>query len=379
MRQSGGFGNLLAALTGAGSLAGVLMVSYGATPAAARRSLTPAVASQLPNFGNPRGNALVPAAGRAIDTSHPSNVIGTGSPANCTSAAVVREVAAGGLVTFNCGPRPVTIVMTATAKVINTEHQVVIDGGGKVTLSGGGKREILYMNTCAGTWSTRNCVSQPYPQLTVQNITFQDGYNGARQVNSREPSGWYGGSSGGGAIYAEGGQFKAVNSRFINNGCYGAGPDLGGGAIRALAQYKNLPVYITNDTFIGGRCSNGGALSSISVQWDIINSLFTDNQAIGHGANPARSGTLGGGSGGAVYADGRDYNVLVAGTTMSNNVANEGGGAIFNVVDYGWGKLTLIASRLHHNPSLTFENYLGIFNHIDSKNVLPVMINSTDN
>jgi hypothetical protein len=383
MRQSGGFGNLLAALTGAGGLAGVLITTLGATPVAAPRPWAAAAAGQpagqLPNFGNPHGNFLVPPAGRGIDTSRPSHVVGTGSPASCTSAAVVSDVAAGGIITFNCGSRPVTIVMTATAKVINTEHQVVLDGGGKVTLSGGGKREILYMNTCAGTWSTRNCVNQPYPQLTVQNITFQDGYNGTHQVNSKEPSGWYGGSSGGGAIYAEGGQFKAVNSRFINNGCYGAGPDLGGGAIRALAQYNNQPVYIVNDTFIGGRCSNGGALSSISVQWDIINSLFADNKAVGHGANPARSGTLGGGSGGAIYADGRNYNVLVAGTTMSNNVANEGGGAIFNVVDYGWGKLTLVNSRLHHNPSLTFENYLGIFNHIDSRNVLPIMINSTDN
>ena len=62
---------------------------------------------------------------------------------------------------------------------------------------------------------------------------------------------------------AEGGQFKAVNSRFIGNRCYRYGPDLGGGAIRALAQYRNRPVYITGDTFRGGRCSNGAALSSI--------------------------------------------------------------------------------------------------------------------
>jgi hypothetical protein len=38
--------------------------------------------------------------------------------------------------------------MTATAKVRNTSHQVVLDGGGLVTLSGGGQRQILYVNTC---------------------------------------------------------------------------------------------------------------------------------------------------------------------------------------------------------------------------------------
>ena len=45
--------------------------------------------------------------------------IGNGTPASCTSAAVVEAVAAGGIITFDCGPDPVTITMTATAKVRN--------------------------------------------------------------------------------------------------------------------------------------------------------------------------------------------------------------------------------------------------------------------
>jgi hypothetical protein len=266
--------------------------------------------------------------------------------------------------------------MTATAKVISSRHRVVLDGGGLVTLSGGGQRRILYMNTGAGTWTTSNCVSQPYPQLTVQNITFAHGYDGAHQ--STDPHAWYGGDNGGGAIYAEGGQFKAVNSLFADNSCYRNGPDLGGGAIRALAQYRNRPVYITSDTFRGGRCSNGGALSSINVQWDVLNSVFVSNKAIGRGANPARSGTPGGGSGGAIYTDGSNDNVLVAGTIMRDNWANEGGGAIFDVVDYSWGKLTLNQSHLHHNPSLGFQDYPGIFYNLDHNDIPPLMISSTD-
>jgi hypothetical protein len=58
-----------------------------------------------PDFGNPDGHALVPPAGRAVDTSHPDQVIGRGTPAGCTSAAVVTAVASG-MITFNCGPRP---------------------------------------------------------------------------------------------------------------------------------------------------------------------------------------------------------------------------------------------------------------------------------
>lgn len=334
----------------------------------------------LPDFGNPAGHFPVPAAGRAVNTSHPNRVIGHGTPASCTSAAVVRAVAAGGIIRFNCGRKPVTILMRATAVVSKTRHLVVLDGRGLITLSGGGKRRILFSDTCAGTWSTDDCVNQPYPKIVVQNITFKDGFNGTHQATctANAPRCWYGGVDGGGAIYAEGGQFKAVNSRFIGNRCYRYGPDLGGGAIRALAQYKNRPVYITSDTFTGGHCSNGAALSSISVQWDVFNSVFTNNAATGFGANPASRGTPGGGSGGAIYNDGTDYNTLIAGTIMRNNTAREGGGAIFYVVDSGWGKLTLNRSHLRHNPSGQFQTFPGIYDNIDGHDGPPVMIHSTD-
>src|SRR5258708_4930711 len=86
--------------------------------------------------GNPAGHAVVPPAGRAVSTSHPSRVIGNGTPASCTSAAVARAVAAGGVITFSCGSAPLTILMSSAAKVRNTSTQVVIDVGGKITLSG---------------------------------------------------------------------------------------------------------------------------------------------------------------------------------------------------------------------------------------------------
>jgi len=375
---------LLAAGVGIG---GLLLTTTAAqtalaypSPAAAASSSVAVKPAGLPAFGNPDGHFAVPRAGRAVNTSHPNHTIGTGTPGSCTSAAVVRAVAAGGITVFNCGSKPVTIRMAATARVPKTRHLVVLDGRGLVTLSGGGKRRILFSDTCAGTWSTDDCVNQPYPRIVVQNITFRDGFNGTHQATctANVPRCWYGGVDGGGAIYAEGGQFKAVNSRFTNNRCYRNGPDLGGRAIRALAQYKNRPVYITSDTFSGGRCSNGAALSSISVQWDVYNSIFTGNKAIGWGANPASSGTPGGGSGGAIYNDGTDYNTLIAGTIMRNNSAREGGGAIFYVVDSGWGKLTLNESHLRHNPSGEFQTYPGIYDNIDGVDGPPVIIHSTD-
>jgi hypothetical protein len=202
MRRMAGFGTLLGALVDAGGLVGALMIGLGAMPATAApasHATTAAVgttsAAVVPDFGNPHGHFSVPPAGRAVNTSHPNHVIGNGRPASCTSSAVVRDVAAGGIITFNCGPEPVTIVMTATASVIKTQRLVVLDGRGLITLSGGGKRRILYSDTCAGTWSSDDCVNQPYPQVVVQNITFEDGYSDAHQATctANIPRCWYGG------------------------------------------------------------------------------------------------------------------------------------------------------------------------------------------
>ena len=90
-------------------------------------------------------------------------------------------------------------------------------------------------------------------------------------------------------------------------------------------------MFVVRSTFTSGVCSNGAALSSIGVSWSVFDSVFTRNRAIGRGANPAQGGTPGGGSGGAIYTDGNDFRVLLAGTRMHRNHAREGGGAVFFV------------------------------------------------
>jgi len=325
-------------------------------------------------WGNPGGGAKVPRAARAVDTSHPNHVIGHGTPSGCTSAAVVKAVAEGGIITFNCGPKPVTINMRATAKVVNTHRETVLDGGGKVTLNGRGKVRILYQNTCdkKQIWTTGDCWEQHWPLLVVQNITFADAYSGVRQTSTS--------NYGGGAIFVEGGQLKVVNSGFISNKCYKTGPDLGGAAVRALGMWPGRPVYITSDTFRGGRCSNGGALSSIDASWSVFNSFFTRNKTTGWGENPKAHGTPGGGSGGAIYTDGDNYNVLIDGTIIRDNVARRGeGGAVFFVVDSGSGQLTIEHSTLHANPSGGYVNLPGIFDDVDQKVTKPTVIDSTIN
>lgn len=255
-------------------------------------------------------------------------------------------MAQGGKITFDCGSEPITITMDRTAKVVNAANdEVIIDGGGLVTLSGGGTTRILYMNTCDQEqgWTTSQCQNQDHPRLTVQNITFADG----NSTNETE-------YDGGGAIWSRGGQFKAVNCRFFNNVCVGTGPDVGGGAIRVFSQYENRPVYIVNSTFggeegYGNIGANGGALSSIGVSWTIINSVFTHNKAIGNGGNPAQSGTPGGGSGGAIYNDGNTMTLTILGSVLEQNEVNAYGSSIFFVSNDHSGNIRIDNSTIQNN------------------------------
>ncbi len=336
----------------------------GATPAGAKSAAGTATtkpaasknASPAPaRFGNPAGHAAVPVDAAAVDTSHPTRVVGHGTAASCTSAAVVAAVAKGGVIRFSCGRAPVTIVMTRTAKVVNTSSRVVLDGGGLVTLSGGGGRRILYMNTCdrAQVWTSSHCQDQATPQLVLQNIGF---VNGNSTGDTTE-------GGGGGAVFVRGGRVKIVNSHFAGNRCDTTGPDLGGAAVRVLSQYHGLPVYVVSSTFEKGQCSNGGALSSIGVSWTVLNSVFRDNKAVGNGANPARAGTPGGGSGGAIYNDGNTMTLRIAGSVIERNHARAGGGAVFFVSNDHTGSLRIENSVLRQNPNDQFETagYHGIF------------------
>jgi hypothetical protein len=296
--------------------------------------------------GNPEGDYPVPPEAGQEDVSDPDHVIGDGTPESCTCDEVLHAVAKGGTIVFDCGAEPLTIVMDRPAKVFNDANpDIVVDGGGLITLSGGGRTRILYMNTCDPdqVWTTDHCQNQAYPRLTLQNITFADG----NSTIERE-------FNGGGAVWVRGGRLKIINCRFFNNFCADLGPDVGGGAVRVFSQYNNEPVYIVNSTFggmegFGNVGSNGGAISSIGVSWTIINSLFSYNRAIGNGGNPAESGTPGGGSGGAIYNDGNTMTLTILGTLIEYNEVNAYGSAVFFVSNDHSGSIRIDESVITNN------------------------------
>ena len=317
-----------------------------------------------PPAGRPEATATVPLEAALASVSSPDNVIGDGSPESCTSDAVVLAVAKGGVITFDCGPDPVTIMMEETAKVVNdTGPEIVLDGGGLVTLSGMGQRRILYMNTCdqAQKWTTDHCQNQDHPRLVVQNLTFVDG-NSQGQVEY----------DGGGAIWVRGGRFRVLNTRFFNNVCALEGPDVGGGAIRVLSQYQDQPVYVISSTFggregLGNVGSNGGALSSIGVSWTIINSHFSYNRAVGDGGNPQESGTVGGGSGGAIYNDGNTMTLTVIDSLIEHNEVNAYGSAIFFVSNDHSGNIVIRDSEITSNKGGSwYPKYPQLSHHEDT-------------
>ena len=347
--------------------------SSGGTPAGSGSSsgtTTPVNWQTGPAAGNPAGAHAVPADALAADVASPDHVVGTGTPASCTAAAFVAAVALGGKITFNCGTDPVTITLTTPAKVFNDKPDIVIDGGGKVTLSGGGTTRILYMNTCDQNqvWTTPHCDNQAQPTLTVQNLTFVEG-------NSKNETTY----DGGGAIWVRGGRFKVVNSRFFSNVCADTGPDVGGAAIRVFSQYQNLPVYIVNSTFggasgYGNTGANGGAISSIGVSWAIYNSVMSYNRAIGNGGNPAQTGTPGGGSGGAIYNDGNTMTLALYGTLIEHNEVNAYGSAIFFISNDHTGTLHVEDSVIRNNVGGSWYELPGISMFSDT---VQQIINST--
>jgi hypothetical protein len=320
-----------------------------------------------PPAGNPDGHCQIPAEAGPGDVSNPDHVIGTGTPQSCTAEAFIAAVAKGGTIVFNGGTVPFTITLDRPAKVFNdADPDIVIDGGGIVTLSGAGATRILYMNTCDSNqhWTTSHCQDQDHPRLIVQNLTFIDG-------NSQNESVY----DGGGAIWVRGGRFKVVNCRFFNNVCASLGADVGGGAIRVFSQYQGLPVYVVNTTFggadtLGNVGANGGGISSIGVSWTLINCMFSYNRAIGNGGNPATSGTPGGGSGGAIYNDGNTMTLSLCGTLIEHNQVNAFGSAIFFVTNDHSGSLSITNSVIRNNTGGSWYTLPGISMHADTKRVI---------
>ncbi|HEY3500806.1 MAG TPA: hypothetical protein VGK73_39210, partial [Polyangiaceae bacterium] len=167
--------------------------SAGAVEGGAGEAGTPAAGAGGGGTPNPPAvcEGLTPV---AIAT--PDHVVGDGTPESCDEDALRSAAEAGGAIEFDCGPAPVTITIGST--IVFTE-ETVLDGGGLVTLSGGGSARILYLDSG---------YDQTTPRLTVQRLSFRDG---------NSPDDGDDTAVGGGAIYRDGGSLTVIDCDFSDN------------------------------------------------------------------------------------------------------------------------------------------------------------------
>ncbi|HEY7061018.1 MAG TPA: choice-of-anchor Q domain-containing protein [Chloroflexota bacterium] len=206
---------------------------------------------------------------------HAAGVVGTGTAASCTEAALNTALAGGGNVTFNCGGAAAIITLTSP-KTISANS--MIDGANLTTLSGGNATSIFFVN--------------PSVTLTLQNIILSNAS----------------GSGDGGAIVNNG--TLVVTNSTIQNSQAG----FSGGAIVSTG-----PVTISGSTLANNSATNGGALYPrfAGAQVSITNSVLHDNHATG--TAPLTSGW-----GGAILVwDGATVNLV--GSDLYNNTAAQGG------------------------------------------------------
>jgi predicted outer membrane repeat protein len=245
-------------------------------------------------------------------------VVGSGQPSSCTEAAFASAVnvinSAGGTITFNCGG-PATITVTSQKVLLNTTNTnlvYAIDGGGNVTLSGGGSNRVLVHGT--GT-------------LNLRNITLTGGLaQGA------------GDDASGGVLWSDGALWPPAAPVHLNlsNVILAANAtnltatptppfspfDYGGGALFTRWGI----VTITDCTFSGNTANNtsGGAMHIRASTVNITRSVFHGNSSNG------------GGFGGAIHVDSLSPGVSAVGgqlqisaTSFTNNTARNQGGAIY--------------------------------------------------
>jgi predicted outer membrane repeat protein len=249
------------------------------------------------------------------DTAHAAGVVGDGTPASCTEAALTTALAGGGAVTFNCGGPKSILVLSRKEITRNT----VIDGGGTITLTAGLATQLFHVVGPAS--------------LALNNITLDSAF---------------GSNSDGGAIIAAG-PLTLVDVTIQNSKTTGCG-----GAI-----WTNSQLTITHSAFNGNvGATRGGAICTGAfgtANLQISDTRFTSNQttdtATGHG--------------GAIYA-GNGSRVTIDDSLFFGNSAHMGG-AIYTAPNAaltlnGSPTDTPYASKMQLNSNSATEDGGALYN-----------------
>ncbi len=255
-------------------------------------------------------------------------VIGDGTPKNCTVSALAAAVTAGGSITFDCGPDPVTLA----GGPYTVNGNLRIDGAGQITLDGQNAHRLFLVNGDA--------------DLALVNLTLTNGRT----------------SASGGAIFNQG--VLTLDTVTIRDS-QANGSDSAGGAI----YNQDGTLYVQGSTLLGNSAqAEGGGISSALGTTTIYNSLIEGNEAdsiggiLSTGALFVRNSTVvdnrarikvGGGIGV------RDGTALIEGSLIQGNWGASGGGGLFIGQNHS-ATVTVRDSRILDNEAdQSFAGSLG--------------------
>ena len=230
------------------------------------------------------------------------------------------QAAGGGAITFAIGSTPILLNGTALP---NISTNVVIDGAGVATISGGNASRILTVLS-SGT-------------LKLRGLTLTKGFH----------------AGDGGALRNEG-TTEIENCRFIENQ---TAAGFSGGAILSFGS-----LTLDNSEFVGNKGTGGGAVYPrfAAANTFITRCTFRDNQATGGPSNGWGGALLlwdgavvtviasnftnnTAHEGGAIHVR-QNCRLFENGTTFSNNSARGSGGAIQNFEDAAFARSTFVGN-----------------------------------
>ncbi len=213
-----------------------------------------------------------------------AGVVGTGTAASCTDAALNAALAGGGLVTFNCGPAPVTIDITTGTGSKTIAADTTIDGGGLIGITGIGR----LVGSSVGVFSVN-----PGVDLIIRNLAIGGGGEGGAILNS--------------------GSLTVADSTFLTSAVFcGREGDCTGGAINSTGSvtvanstfgFSGIRstglLTVANSTFHSFR--EGGALGIVSEGTSsVFNSTFEESSIFNFGPLTVTNSTFSPGSSAAI-------------------------------------------------------------------------------
>lgn len=273
-----------------------------------------------------------------------AGVVGTGSPASCTPAALVQALAGGGTVTFDCGPAAHTIVVPQRQTIA---ADTTIAGDGRITLSGGSMRGVFTVrggrtlvldrvgirDAAVENWAVyvSDDATLEARGVRVEHCVRGGVYNaggtvtvtgGAFVGNDASAAGAAITNEGNGVLTVEGTQFESNLNGAIYSGSSATiagahfndnlGRSAGGGAIHSTAA-----MHVARTRFVRNKAAGGGAIYG-SGDLVVEDSHFGSNEAT----------TFDGGAIQLFNQTQTPSSVTVRASTFTENVAQRAGGAV---------------------------------------------------